>query len=116
MAVMRNDLVMVNNLLKDGANPNLLDSFGHTPLELSLRENFSNVAKQILKFSNKIDFKSAQNSKILMLSVEKLNVELTELLLNQGCNPNQARDSKTGENCLHLLMYKLSCSVDAAKE
>ena len=59
LAIVRNDIIMVNNLLKDGANPNLLDVFGYTPLELSLRENFTNIAKQILRFSNKIDFKSA---------------------------------------------------------
>ena len=115
LAVQKNDVTMVNNLLKDGADPNLLDSYGYTPLELSLRENLTMIAKSILRFSNKIDFRSKQNSRILTLAVEKLNVELTELLLNQGCNPNNARDSKTGENCLHLLMYKLSCSVDAAK-
>ena len=114
IAVQKNDLAMVNNLLKDGADPNLLDAYGYTPLELSLRENLTLIAKQILKFSGKINFRSAQNSRILTLAVEKMNVELTELLLNQGCDPNKARDSKTGENCLHLLMYKLSCSVDAA--
>ena len=36
LAVQKNDVTMVNNLLKDGADPNLLDSFGYTPLELSL--------------------------------------------------------------------------------
>ena len=106
---------MVNNLLKDGADPNALDSHNYSPLELAMRENFSSVAKQILKFSNKINFKTLQNSRILMLAVEKLNLELTELLLNQGCDPNKSRDSKTGENCFHLLMYKMSCAVDAAK-
>jgi ankyrin repeat protein len=45
LSVVRNDIVMVNNLLKDGANPNKMDCLGYTPLELSLRENFTNIAK-----------------------------------------------------------------------
>jgi ankyrin repeat protein len=82
LAVIHNDIVMVNNLLKDGANPNLVDGLGQSPLELSLRENLTAIAKQILKFSSCIDFKSIENSRALTLSVEKLNVELTEMLLN----------------------------------
>ena len=45
LAVQKNDVTMVNNLLKDGADPNLLDSYGYTPLELSLRENLTMIAK-----------------------------------------------------------------------
>jgi ankyrin repeat protein len=45
LAVVNNDIVMVNNLLKDGANPNFIDSFGCTPLEISLKENLTSIAK-----------------------------------------------------------------------
>jgi hypothetical protein len=46
----------------------------------------------------------------LLLAIEKLDVDLIKQLLEQGCNPNDAKDSKTGETCLHLLMYKMCYS------
>ena len=35
---------------------------------------------------------------------------MTKELLKKGCNPNLTQDSKSGENCLHLLMYKMCYS------
>ena len=42
-----------------------------------------------------------------MFSIDKLDVDLTHLLLKKGCDANQAVDLKTGETCLHMLMYKM---------
>ena len=46
------------------------------------------------------------------MAIDKLDIELTEDLLRHGCDPNLARDPKTGENCLHLLSYKFTCAGD----
>ena len=70
----------------------------------------------MLKFSDRINFKTPANSRILLLTIEKLNIDLTEDLLRQGCDPNLAKDPKTGENCLHLLMYKLTSAIDDEKK
>ena len=72
---------MVNNLLKDGSDPNLLDNYQYSPLGLALTHNLINISKLILKFSQKINFKTAENSRLLLLSVEKLDIDLTEELL-----------------------------------
>ena len=112
LAVINNDQAMVNNLLKDGANPNRLDHHHLSPLGLAIRENYIDIAKLILKFSSRINFKTPDNSRMLLLSVDKLNIDLTEELLRHGCDPNVAKDPKTGENCLHQLMYKLTSSID----
>ena len=39
LAVLRNDLVMISNLLQDGANPNKLDHSYLSPLGLAARED-----------------------------------------------------------------------------
>ena len=107
---------MVNNLLKEGANPNLLDNYQYSPLGLALNKSLIAVSKLILKFSQRINFKTAENSRLLLLSIEKLDIDLTEELLRHGCDPNLSQDPKTGENCLHLLIYKLSCTNENARK
>jgi ankyrin repeat protein len=51
---------MVNNLLKDGANLNLLDNYQNSPLVLAIQDNRTAIAQLLLQFSDRIDFKSAQ--------------------------------------------------------
>lgn len=53
---MNNDQAMVNNLLKDGANPNLIDNNNFSPLTLALHENLFDISNLILKYSDKINF------------------------------------------------------------
>ena len=50
IACNNNDQAMVSNLLKDGANPNLMDNYQLTPLALSLALDHNEVSKLILKF------------------------------------------------------------------
>lgn len=94
----------------------MLDNYQYSPLGLALSKNLTAASKLILKFSQKINFKSAENSRLLLLSIEKLDIDLTEELLRHGCDPNLSHDPKTGENCLHLLIYKLSCSNENARK
>lgn len=95
---------MVNNLLKDGADPNIADFFQNTPLADALElENFE-MAKLILKFAQKIDFSLEENKKLLLLAVTKLNSDIVESLLASGCDPNSQKDVRSGKNCLHYLM------------
>jgi hypothetical protein len=65
------------------------------------------VAKMIMKQSSIIDYGSVENSNLLMLATDKLDFELLREFLSRGCDPNLTKDPKTGENCLHLLMYKM---------
>jgi hypothetical protein len=51
-----------------------------------------------------------------LLSVDTLNVEQTEELLKRGCNPNLSKNLKTGENCLHLLMYKFVIAIEKSRK
>lgn len=103
-AVINNDRAMVNNLLKDGADPNIADFFQNTPLADALElENFE-MAKLILKFAQKIDFSLEENKKLLLLAVTKLNSDIVESLLASGCDPNSQKDVRSGKNCLHYLM------------
>ena len=95
---------MVNNLLKDGADPNLADFFSNTALAEALELENYDMAKLILKFVQKIDFNLESNNKLLLLAVTKLNSEIVETLLTSGCDPNDQKDTRSGKNCVHYLM------------
>ena len=98
---------MVDNLLKEQADPNIMDNMNLTPLGLALNLNYSGILKLILKYDNLINFASPQTSSLILVAIENLDVELAQQLLENGCNLNFARNSNTGENSLHLLMYKM---------
>lgn len=113
MAVLNNDRAMVDNLLKDGANPNLGDFYSNTPLADAIESDQTEIAELILKFSERIDFKLQENQKLLLLAVTKLNCEIVEQLLSCGCKPNSQLDVRTGKNCLHFLMDQFCRAFDA---
>ena len=48
LAVLRNERIMVDNLMKDGANPNLLDNYQNSPLALAIQDNRTVVAQILL--------------------------------------------------------------------
>lgn len=56
LAVFKKDYAMVSNLLKEGANPNMVDNRNHTPLTLALSLEFTGIAELILKFSDRLNF------------------------------------------------------------
>ena len=56
MAVLNNDRAMVENLLKDGADPNLGDFYLNTPLADAIDSESTEIAELILKYSDKINF------------------------------------------------------------
>jgi len=113
-AVINQDQAMTNNLLKDGADPNLADFFSNTPLAVALECDNADIAKLILKFSDRIDFKIEENRKLLVLAVTKLNSEIVEVLLSHGCDPNGQRDVRSGKNCLHFLMDQFQKAFEAS--
>lgn len=101
IAVLKNDQAMVTNLLMEGADPNIKDACGMNALSLAFNQNHMSISKIIMKTTKKIDFTSQENSGFLLHAIEKLDVEMTKTLLFLGCNPNLAKDTKTGEYCLH---------------
>lgn len=103
-AVINDDRAMVNNLLKDGADPNLADFYSNTPLADAIDLENYEMAKIILKFSQKIDFSIDENRKLLILAVSKLNPDIMKMLLQAGCDPNTQYELRSGKNCLHFLM------------
>lgn len=109
-AVLKNDQAMVQNLLREGADPNIHDSYGMSALTLAFNQNHQSICKIIMKMTNKIDFSSGENSNLILHAVDKLDFEMLKQLLQLGCDPNMAIEAKSGEYCLHLLMYKMCYS------
>jgi len=49
LAVINNDLAMVDNLLREGASVNLIDSNIMTPLAIAISDGKTEIAKCLLK-------------------------------------------------------------------
>lgn len=79
-------------------------------LTLALTHNLTNASKIILKQAKSLDLNNQANANCLLLAIEKLDIDLVKQLLEQGLDPNNAKDLKSGETSLHLLMYKMCYS------
>ena len=81
---------MVDNLLREGANINLIDSNIMTPLAIAISDGKTEIAKCLLGRNFGIDFSLGQNLKLLPLCCESLNIEIFRILINfESCDINE---------------------------
>jgi ankyrin repeat protein len=83
-AVNSKDRQMLRLLLKYGANPNIQDSWGNTPLSNSAKQNEKEIV-QILLDSPEINVNLGGNYTPLTLTND---AEIVKLLLSKGADPN----------------------------
>jgi len=81
---------MVDNLLKEGASVNLIDSNIMTPLAIAISDGKTEIAKCLLKQNFGLNFALGQNLKLLPMCCESLNIEIFKILINfEGCDVNE---------------------------
>lgn len=98
MAVASNSQEIVEALLKSGADPNILDVDGWTPLQIAVISNFQQVVRILLKNGadinarNKIQIKVEDkikeylNNTALHIAVIDENLDMVRILLDNGAN------------------------------
>lgn len=88
IVVARRDATWLSFLLQKGANPNLRDKRGLTPLMLATQLRFIDGVKALLSKNAKIDETNNQGETALIRAVQLRDAEMTRILLSEGANPD----------------------------
>ena len=87
-AVQRDDLDLVERLIKAGANVNAKNDYGSTPMsEAALNGNVA-IIDRLLKAGADVESPNADGQTALMIVARTSNVDAAKLLLSRGANVN----------------------------
>lgn len=95
IVVQRRDSTWLGYLLQKGANPNLADKKGTTPLMLATQLNFIDGIDWLVKKKVQVDQTNRAGETALILAVQLRNTEAVRALLKAGANPDK-KDSRAG--------------------
>lgn len=95
IVVARRDEIWLSYLLQKGANPNLADRKGITPLMLATQLGFVEGAARLIKNKASVDGTNRSGETPLIRAVQLRNPEMVRLLLKSGANPDK-RDAVAG--------------------
>ena len=91
----KRELNWVGFLLNKGADPNIADSKGDTPLMIAASIGFEEAGAAMLGRGAKVDMVNRQGETALNRAVQARQLRMVELLLRAGANPDKA-DHVTG--------------------
>lgn len=103
IVVERRDNIWLGFLLQKGANPNLSDKEGATPLILATQLRFVDGVRTLLAKKAKVDETNKQGETALILAVHIRDTELVRLLLANGADPDRT-DTLAGKSARDYAM------------
>lgn len=89
----RRDLVWMQFLLGQGANPNIADVRGVTPLVLATQLGFLEGAETLIGKGARVDVPNATGETPLIAAVHRNDIPILRLLLKSGADPDRADSS-----------------------
>lgn len=89
----RRDVLWIRFLCQRGANPNVRNNAGVTPLQLATRLGFVEGVEELLKRGAQVNVADSQGETPLIAAVHQRNVALVRLLLANGANPDRNDNS-----------------------
>ncbi|MGB3166807.1 MAG: ankyrin repeat domain-containing protein [Alteraurantiacibacter sp.] len=92
----RRDLTWTRWLLQEGANPNVADNRGRTPLMAAIDSGFLEAVEVLLNKGAQVDTPNRAGETPLITAVLGRNTDLLTLLLENGANPD--RTDNTGRS------------------
>jgi ankyrin repeat protein len=95
IVVERRDPVWLGFLLQKGANPNLADKKGTTPLMLATQLGFVEGIDWLIKHKAQVDMTNRSGETALIYAVQLRSVESVRALLKAGANPDK-KDNRAG--------------------
>nr|WP_255326276.1 ankyrin repeat domain-containing protein [Sphingobium sp. EM0848] len=95
LVVAKRDNSWLTFLLAKGANPNLTDNNGNTPLMDAVQARFEEGVRSLLTYNAQVDKPNGSGETPLIRAVQLRDVGLVRLLVAQGANPDK-RDTIAG--------------------
>lgn len=89
----RRDAIWIQFLAQKGANPNIADKNGTTPLALAVSLGFVEGAEALIKAGARVDVTNSAGETPLIASVHRRDTGLMRLLLANGANPDRTDNS-----------------------
>jgi ankyrin repeat protein len=93
IVVERRDLTWLSFLLTKGANPNIRDNKGITPLVLATQLGFIDGVQQLIAKGAKVDIPDSTGETPLISAVHRHDIPMMRLLLRAGADPDRADSS-----------------------
>ena len=95
IAISRSDEMWTRFLVGKGADPNLQQSNGDTPLIAAARVGFMDAIELLLQRGAKVDLANRMGETPLIIAVQQREVDAVKMLLANGANPDKS-DSAAG--------------------
>ena len=95
IAISRSDEMWTRFLVGKGADPNLQQSNGDTPLIAAARVGFMDAIELLLQRGAKVDLANRMGETPLIVAVQQREVDAVKMLLANGANPDKS-DSAAG--------------------
>lgn len=99
MVVKRRDVTWINFLLGKGANPNIEDRDGNTPLILAAAQGFSDGVSALIAGRADVNRRNRAGETALIKAVQALNVPVVRVLMAAGARPDLT-DHVTGYSAI----------------
>lgn len=93
IVVARSDLLWIRFLLQRGADPNIRNKKGMTPLQLATAMGFTDGVEALIKGGASINVADQTGETPLIAAVHARNVPLVRLLLAKGADPDRNDNS-----------------------
>ncbi|WP_338446455.1 ankyrin repeat domain-containing protein [Pelagerythrobacter marensis] len=89
----RRDAVWIRFLTQKGANPNVRDKRGNTPLSIAVSLGFVEGARELIEAGARIDETNATGETPLIAAIHRRDTAMVEMLLEHGANPDRTDNS-----------------------
>lgn len=107
-AIKRENMPVVVKLLEHGADVNICDDNGNTPLHVAIDKNRIDIVKKLLEVSGvDVEMRNDAGDTPLYKAIDDKNFEAICLLLDAGANIKTPNDK--GNTSLHLAIEKNNC-------
>jgi len=120
IAARAKNLRYINFLISAGANVNMRNSDGETPLVIACNLGFIEAVPPLIAAGAKVDESNSTGETPLISSVHNRNIEMMRLLLQAGANPDRkdnsgrsARDYATMDPKSEILLAEIKANAKA---